>query len=110
MSGEKKCRTILVDGRSAKDFFVMPFPDMRMLLLKMGLITESERIRATWNNGEGDFVIDVVPWDKESKKRVARMKKYVPLLNGLKRSIPSLRNFSPQKRRGKNSAFKSSEM
>jgi len=100
---EKKCRTILIDKNSVEGFFLLPFHEMRKILTKKGCMSENERIRATWTSRAG-YVVEIVQWSRESQKNVKRMKgskKFAPLLNRLKRAIPSYRNFSPQKEGGK---------
>ena len=98
MSDFKKGRTILIGKESCAGFFALRFPDMRALLLKLGHMYESERIRSAWTSGSGDFVVEIIPWSSESRKNVRRFGQLAP----------GLRNFSPQKERGKNSRVEGS--
>ena len=86
-------REIIISGSSAEEFFKMKFPEMRKVLTFLKQMDEGERISACWRKG-GDLTILIKP-KSEAYKRWERRKR------------PSLRNFSPQERRGKNSYLES---
>ena len=93
MSEERK---MIISGESAKEFFLMPFHEMRKVLTFMGHMTHEERILACWH-AAGSKDLTIVITDKtEAYKRWEKKKR------------PSLRKFSPQKRRGENCRFESS--